>query len=1313
MSISNLVSVCALCCILITTGAVIAGTSDTRTMQLDHELGLDVTTPSAYTASIGSLAMSSAPIRTLGDHHNQESNMQTLAMMTTSSSTMNANQTAVSQQNNTELTVDGELAVRRPPANTVINHELTLSFNSSIQNGTIILFNRTYNPEMVQINSVGTAKNTEHVTADVITVNGSDTINTSVQLTAIRLQTEGNNTAQTITIDADIRHPDITTVEEYQLTVSTTQVSSATSVARYQVRPIGSDRRSGLTTEFDRTDGTGFVYANATVYQGERDIQFRGSLAEQLVSVGGDNEGVIIQPPIQTDTDTGVYSVDGTNATGLIRVSQPEITTLRLENYRGSDVTDGRINPEKTEMVTVTGQSNFEDAEKLELAVTNDNGVDITDELIDTDRVRAETTDGAPISVQSQTGSDMQQRTHHISESSTAQPHKARQPTQSPSQCNCHYQSTIQNQYLIQNREAYSDVLTKDHTSRKRTIDTANGVNEGISKYITFNDDVSQTSPSHREHASPMQDGRLLSDQLQAQTQAQAQVQSQGRPSPQRNINKTDIQPGDTVTVSVNATVGSDDAFSIAETFTPTVESANITSIDTGDVSKNPFVAAATSTGVVVSFQDVPEGTPINITYKIKTKLSPETYQITGTVDTTDRQIEIGETEFVAGTGGSRSSVVSGGKVRWQLDTDVLQTSTATIKLTGSDDLISGAARSTAKLRISRDPVSLSLDSARLTRGENTDIAINNGVYGKTYTIGIKVSEINDIPDRSDYYSIFRDVGTTKSVGVITDNGDIFTDGERIIGNPATIFARVQVDPEDGTGVTGIRSGNLEQSTTIELFNRRPGNVDPNVSRSASDETILTTVDPTATLSGPDEYISGSETTIRGRTAAGIDTVLMYVESDSAFELVDLDGESDGNYSGIIVSGGDFTHETTLSIGDASGNQLLSLPGEYQVAIRSKSSVRSDQSIPQRLSKSAMLSEATSLHTIHVRNQTVTVTAPGIGGTVADTKDTIQVSGTVNGSDNALLIAIGERGEVESKIVNGKTFDNVTLQSGSFSNGALTLYAITTGRDNRIGDGQIPTATSRSTSAKSGLNSLQSHIESVSEQRAYTGGQIRTVLRSETDLDTASDDPVVKRTARVVPAAITIGRPAQGTTIPNDEPLTIAGTTTVSPTNTHMSIIISGDNRSLRSLRVQQWNSTWSVNVEMTNLTSGTYYIDVSIDDVSSERKILLTDMRSSTPTPTPISTIATPIPDDESGTGVGMDITADTQSKKVSEKSTMTPQSPSQLSESNNTTTTRPRVNHSPEPMQTITQGFTMAHAAGMGVTVAVIILFLLQRGL
>ena len=317
--------------------------------------------------------------------------IQTQANTSTPTSPQNNISTEGSQS--TILSVTGSISNPTPPGRTQITTTIELQSQNPIANGTAVVFNETYVPADIQIQSIETraANTTGSVTGSV-----TQSLIDNESRPEVRLTTIGD--IREVRLILKIEHPEGDTDTIYQVGIRPPGADGGArkEVADYGIRPIGDDDRSGRTEEFNRAEGSGFVYPNATVYQGEADIEFRGALEPPLRRIGGDTEGSLLKPPIADDTPTGLYSSDGTDRTAAVRVQTPKMNTLRVENSEDIDVSGGTVYPEATDVLEVTAQSNFEDAEEIELTVRNNNNLDITDEVIDTTRARPETPSGNP-----------------------------------------------------------------------------------------------------------------------------------------------------------------------------------------------------------------------------------------------------------------------------------------------------------------------------------------------------------------------------------------------------------------------------------------------------------------------------------------------------------------------------------------------------------------------------------------------------------------------------------------------------------------------------------------------------------------------------------------------------------------------------------------------------------------------------------------------------------------------------------------------------------------------------------------------------
>ncbi|WP_276260162.1 HVO_2072 family ArtA-dependent S-layer glycoprotein [Haloglomus litoreum] len=129
------------------------------------------------------------------------------------------------------------------------------------------------------------------------------------------------------------------------------------------------------------------------VFQGEENIDLLGTDgqpidAAQLVGVAGDAEGVPLELPVPQDQERGQYAINGQADQAGVTVQTPRVTELELLNERGIDVEGASV--QEDEVILVRAEWNYEEAEDLELIVRDENGNEITgDVLADADQLSA------------------------------------------------------------------------------------------------------------------------------------------------------------------------------------------------------------------------------------------------------------------------------------------------------------------------------------------------------------------------------------------------------------------------------------------------------------------------------------------------------------------------------------------------------------------------------------------------------------------------------------------------------------------------------------------------------------------------------------------------------------------------------------------------------------------------------------------------------------------------------------------------------------------------------------------------------------
>lgn len=121
------------------------------------------------------------------------------------------------------------------------------------------------------------------------------------------------------------------------------------------------------------------------VFRGEDDVDMVDENGTEidpsnLIGVSGDAEGIPLETPIPEDQVLGQYAVNGQRDQPGVTVQQPRVTDLELLNERGADVADSSV-PED-EIILVRAEWNYEEAEDLDLNVLDENGNEVTGDVL-------------------------------------------------------------------------------------------------------------------------------------------------------------------------------------------------------------------------------------------------------------------------------------------------------------------------------------------------------------------------------------------------------------------------------------------------------------------------------------------------------------------------------------------------------------------------------------------------------------------------------------------------------------------------------------------------------------------------------------------------------------------------------------------------------------------------------------------------------------------------------------------------------------------------------------------------------------------
>ncbi|WP_276281615.1 hypothetical protein [Halorussus caseinilyticus] len=121
------------------------------------------------------------------------------------------------------------------------------------------------------------------------------------------------------------------------------------------------------------------------VFQGEDDIDFVGANGQDidpsnLIGVSGNAEGIPLESPVPEDQELGQYAIDGRAANIGVTVQRPRVTDLEVFNERGVDVEGSTVQEDET--LLISAEWNFQNAEDLSLEVTDENGNEITGDVL-------------------------------------------------------------------------------------------------------------------------------------------------------------------------------------------------------------------------------------------------------------------------------------------------------------------------------------------------------------------------------------------------------------------------------------------------------------------------------------------------------------------------------------------------------------------------------------------------------------------------------------------------------------------------------------------------------------------------------------------------------------------------------------------------------------------------------------------------------------------------------------------------------------------------------------------------------------------
>jgi major cell surface glycoprotein (TIGR04216 family) len=382
---------------------------------------------------------------------------------------------------------------------------------------------------------------------------------------------------------------------------------------------------------------------------------------------------------------------------------------------------------------------------------------------------------------------------------------------------------------------------------------------------------------------------------------------------------------------------------------------------------------ADVSGGVLVNADDTAETGYVNATYNFN---ASEPLEVT----VTDADGFDVTTEFIQGStvDDETRDGLAVDEASFRIADDV-DTGTYTVTVAGSDDLDFGDATQSATIEIvdSAD-VSVSLQPEEVVQGNSVQFTLTGGTEGDYHLVTIADDDFRSVWDddfAGDTPTIFRDVSDVTDTGYLNASdpgfgGEVNVSkvpaGATDAANVTHAFAILEID--GGQAIGAIDTTYLDtDDITIDVYNEDvSGDVNndweggnyanddgtfggiysedgpPEVVRNLADvgeedDIDLTVTEGGVTLDSPSgTYVIGSQVDITGSVTEGVEDVAIYVRGGSDWERLDLDISDAGNtYTIDVDSDNTFELEdVTLSDTDSTdGNQLLSLPGSYKIAV--------------------------------------------------------------------------------------------------------------------------------------------------------------------------------------------------------------------------------------------------------------------------------------------------------------------------------------------------------------------------------------------
>jgi PGF-CTERM protein len=451
---------------------------------------------------------------------------------------------------------------------------------------------------------------------------------------------------------------------------------------------------------------------------------------------------------------------------------------------------------------------------------------------------------------------------------------------------------------------------------------------------------------------------------------------------------------------------------------------------------------------------------------------------------------------------------------------------------------------------------SISFDDSDVIKGQST-IATVTGEPGDRPTIRVDLSDLDDGATALDVFDNTGDVadGTRNDVGG-------FATAEVILGDDGEADVRVQTANVD----TG--------SVTFEVIE----DGDPVAGDNVADSADLSIGEASISISNaPDEVAVGQEFEVTG-VSDEADEVYAYVRLDDEWFLIPGSTNPDTD-----LDDGQF--ELDLTAGDE-----LQIPGSYRIGFVADPDFSGIPTAPSSVSNEDWgefeTSTSTSIQTTE-GNLDARLSRDVVA---ADTTDEVVLSGNATGQTDVVAYFVGPRGTVT---LEGLSLDDESFEeeiSGIFDNrGVHQVIVVSDGRDGDFDIDSVASPSALETDLNSESNTQAQAVDIILDEHQGAGADdniVRLSLAAERpNVEVDVGDSLAQDTVEIT-----------GTS--NREPETVIF---VSLNDQNGNTVASGEGEVTENL-------TYSVELDLSDIETGTYRLVVEDDETSASRQIEVTE---------------------------------------------------------------------------------------------------------